>query len=528
MAGETRTARDNFLGMWRETSMTSRIVAGAVILGMVGMLTAVAWWSLQPSYVTLIRDTDPQSAMQIADLLDTEGIDYQMTFSGKGIMVDQSKFHRANALAAGIVPQGNLEQAAASSGSLWTSSPSSQFETRILQKQLALEKAIGRLEGVRSATVQLAIPEESPFEDRQQELSASVTVDFEHGIPGDRKIASAITFIVAKSVPGMLAENVAITDTRGNVFQGNGGDMGVISEQMEIRQAEERDKKQKIESLLNASLGPGKFTIAVTVEKDFVSTERRKKILDPKQKAVLTEDSTTTKALGTDPLALGNVGIGNNLPAAARAKTDSDVVSEGEQIKITYDVGHEELSTIDPGGKNTRVTVAAVVQLTPDPSIDARSTEDGAEVATTSAPPEPIMTVEQVEAIIRDAINLVEGRDEVTVVSLEKLGRDEPLLAELLAPPSTIETILPLLRNGSLGLAALVALFLGMKTVGRLRPVSVPEEPGNAVSPEQARRLADLSALARKNPELLSNIMAAWINDARPKSTSSGSTKKAA
>ncbi|MGI9516417.1 MAG: hypothetical protein ACR2NP_05205, partial [Pirellulaceae bacterium] len=84
-------------------------------------------------------------------------------------------------------------------------------------------------------------------------------------------------------------------------------------------------------------------------------------------------------------------------------------------------------------------------------------------------------------------------------------------------PPSPLESWMPLIRNISLGVAALVALILGLLTLKRITPVEVPGGGDGKVNmtPQRARQLTELTTLARKNPELLSSIMAVWISDER-------------
>lgn len=156
-------------------------------------------------------------------------------------------------------------------------------------------------------------------------------------------------------------------------------------------------------------------------------------------------------------------------------------------------------------GTIKRLTVAVTVQLTDTP-------EEG---ASDSAAPEnqPRVTLEQVEEIVKSAVGFDETRsDQIEVLSVAQLVGETSLL-ELVETPPVIESWMPLIRAVSLGIAALVALVLGLLTLKRIKPIQVPGNDGSSVSPQRARQLSELATLARKNPELMSSILASWIND---------------
>ena len=67
------------------------------------------------------------------------------------------------------------------------------------------------------------------------------------------------------------------------------------------------------------------------------------------------------------------------------------------------------------------------------------------------------------------------------------------------------------------GLGATLAFFIAVLALRKLRPVIVQEDNGPGFSREDYERMAELSQMARANPEIAARILSTWIGEGTPK-----------
>ena len=405
------------------------------------------------------------------------------------------------------------------------SDPATADRRMINLKEMELGETIKRLKPIESARVHLGIPNPVPFARDRKEKTASVTIQMRAGQVLSRKLANAIISTVANGVEGLDPARVNLTDTEGNQFdfeQAANGGAGHLEYQTRL----ERELAHKAESMLDALLGPGRSVVRVTADIDFTKKVVSQKRFDPKSKVIESEKTITTKGTAEDPLAMGAAGAASNLGNAGGQMGTREIVSNSEERDVTYRNGEIiEESTAHPG-QVKRLSIAVMVQLTEDEPVAAEG-EAVAQPAAANPPAQPPISIEDVESIVQKAVGYDPKRlDEIEVVSVPKLVSDNIDLTQLIQPPSAIETWMPLIRNISLGVAALVALFLGLLTLKRIKPIEINNaEPVQGMSPQRARQLSELAVLARKNPELLSSIMSAWMNSTNEEGGQTGSNQ---
>jgi flagellar M-ring protein FliF len=129
---------------------------------------------------------------------------------------------------------------------------------------------IGQIDGVGGATVQLVLPQDQLFQDRQSTAKASVLLSGNSSQlqPG---AVRGIAQLVSGAVKGLSLNNVSITDSTGQLLWPNsagGASDGQIA--ATSKQAAEARYAQSVESNLNAmlmqTLGPGKAQVQVNAD----------------------------------------------------------------------------------------------------------------------------------------------------------------------------------------------------------------------------------------------------------------------
>jgi flagellar M-ring protein FliF len=171
------------------------------------------------------------------------------------------------------------------------------------------------------------------------------------------------------------------------------------------------------------------------------------------------------------------------------------------ESRETSDTEYSHAKTTDTttivGGDILRLTVAAMVDLTP-PKDDPNS---------------PIAALDktQIERVIKQAVGLDTTRgDEIEVLYTSLAPAD-------ISGPSLVETIdkwqfyTEIVRHASLGLAALVALALGLLLLKKVRPLTSDTKAETGLDAERTRLMAELATQARENPDIVSRIVEAWM-----------------
>ena len=500
--------------LWQDLTPAARIGTIITIVVCLGLIGFVGYWSSQPEYVALVNDLETGKAAKVIDKLQSENISAKLSFSGRSVLVDSRRWNEARVSIANIVDASQIDSSGGAGG--WAvMDPTKKGHWLAEQKEQALAKTISSMKQVESATVHLAIPEDTPFVRAKEVKTASVVVHAQPGMPFGRKHAQAIVMIVASSVEGMQPSQVTVTDTIGNVWTGeDSGMMGGVSNQNDMRRAYELELEQKAESQLTALLGPGRAVVKITADMDFTThTTKQNTPVETKVKSseLLTEEKTTQNPR----TALGSPGVSSNLGGAPATSNTRDLITEKSTSDIKYQSSLRETIEEKLPGRIKRISVAATVQLKEStPATDATEGDE-----TPAEPTDPQISIERIEEVIKMAVGFDEKRkDQITVLEGELRGAAQ--LAEMFEPTESLwETIGPIARDVSLGLAALVALVLGMMTLKKLRPVeiTVPEDTG--VSPQRARQVSDMMRLAKTNPDILANVLAAWANEQRDADT---------
>jgi len=151
-----------------------------------------------------------------------------------------------------------------------------------------LARLIKQIKPIQNATVFISIPENSSMFDEQKPKTATVQIVIPSGEKLDPLKVKAISNLLVGSVSGLEAQNIAITDTNGNVYH------SVMNAEDEMLQKlEENDKymQQKISKQLDRLVGPGNYVATVSTFLRQAPIEKFSIEYDPNKKASVTEQS---------------------------------------------------------------------------------------------------------------------------------------------------------------------------------------------------------------------------------------------
>lgn len=234
-------------------------------------------------------------AIEIQALLAREGIDASRRIDGTKSTIylkNYTQSQRDMALLA-IVKSGLMDQNVGleifDKGDFTSTKEDKRIRlARAINGELA--RLIRKIDPIENASVFISIPEQTMFTSLQKPITATVQITIPTGDRLEQIKIKAITNLLLGSVTGLVADNISITDTNGNVYT------SIISSEDEMQEkAEENDKymQQKVATQLDRLLGKGNYVATVSTSLRQAPMEKTSLIYDPNRKTSVSEQSFT-------------------------------------------------------------------------------------------------------------------------------------------------------------------------------------------------------------------------------------------
>lgn len=525
---------DSVSSTFARLTPVQKIALGAAALTVVAGTVVLTRSEAATQMAPVFSDLEARDAASVTEELTSQGVEYELTDGGRTVLVPKDDVYDLRiALSGQGLPNSSEGYALLDRQGLTTS----DFRQRI-DYQRALEGELARtlraIDGVDSATVHLALPEESVFVDEPAKPTASVLVRSSGLSEISSGQVAAMVHLVASSVKGMSPEDVTIADASGTVLAAGGETGGVASTgdgRADATTAFERDLAGSIRSLVGSVAGHG--NVSVTVQADLDLTERQETSerfdsSDPETGVVVSERTSTETYAGGEAAAetgvLGPDGATVAAPVTVPADGNTYLRDDAER---TFAVNRTVESVVEAPGKVNRVSVAVLV------NEEAVSEEQLASI----------------EEMVATAAGVDPSRgDQVTVARLPfdtTAGEAALVAADAEAAAQAKADQMSLIRTGVIGLVVLIAMFLAYRSARRARrevatpidigairaapahaalpiemgdgPVpAVPATPAiNPVTEASRAALDELSVLADRRPEEVAQILHSWLADER-------------
>lgn len=487
--------------IWHDSTAAARLGIALLVVICLGAIIGIGIWSAQPNYVLLANDLTPGQATRLIESLEKANYSYDIEGGGSIILVDKQHWSRAKILLGnlGVVNQDN---------SLADDSPFMDPVSRknVFRHNLErnLEASIEIFENIESAKVHLSIPERQTFLRESAAPSAAVIVQVARNYQFNESHAMSIARTVASSVSGLDEKDVAISDNNGNEYIADGA-MGQLSKQDENRINRERHLASQAQKMLKPFLGEGNFSVAITQDLTYETGTITSEEFDEDNKVMMHETTNTTTKTDVESNAQGVPGSDTNLGGGVESRPlRPTVLSKTVDGSIDYSVPKER---------------KMLTSWTPDLKIMTVSV-----VVNESALSEDIDRTKlkkQIEGLVGQAVGFRPDRDQITV-ELFEFVQAEPV-PEPVAAPFPWEQINEILKNISLGIAALVAAYIAMRAFRKFTPASSE----NAELTSADTQIDQLTEMLQENPEVFSQIIASWSNS-EPDDANSNSESRAA
>lgn len=508
----------------RGFSLAQRVIAiigvAVVALG----ITGIAMWASQPTYTPLFSGLQSSDASAIVDQLRTDGVQYQLTDGGGTIMVPQQSVYdeRLKAASAGL-PSSTTGGYSLLDKMGVTSSEFQQSVTYKRAMEGELANTIAAMKGVKTASVRLAIPEETVFVSEKKDPTASVFVETQNGVTLSQDQVQAIVHLTSAAVTGMQPTDVAVIDANGTVLSAVGtGAVGGADKQAGDYEAR---VKTAVQDMLDKVVGPGNATVAVAADVSKESAQRTEEsyavptdapsLSETTQKETYTgSGGSAAGVLGPDNIAVPNGTNGNGTFNSESATKDNAVDKVTEQRTI-------------PAGAINRQTVSVAL------NSDAIGTVSANE--------------------IRNLVNAAAGIDtkrgdsvSVEMVPFSKVGATEAAKAlQEAKDAAAADQLTGIIRTSIIAGAVVAALIIVIALVRRGRrraaeqseieeeslsfeasPFPIPLEQAAPTVPmqldapdpdspevEAERRRSEIEALAERDPQKTAEYLRSLMDD---------------
>ncbi len=529
-----------------------RALPKPILLGaaaaVVALIVAVAMWSSEPKYKVLFSNLDDRDGGAIVTALGTMNVPYKYNDTGTALLVPADRVYDARLqLASQGLPRGGSVGFELMDNARFGAS---QFAEQInyqrgLEGELA--RSIESMHTVQHARVHLAMPRQSLFVRERQPPTASVLLNVYPGRSLSDAQVSAISWLVASSVPELTAENVSVVDQNGRLLSSPLGEgRGMDADQTRMVRETEQRTVERILTILNPLVGPGNVHAQASAEMDFARREETSEVYRPNQEpgqaAIRSQQTTDQNQRGINPAqgvpgALSNQPPGNaQAPIANPPQTQpprpgqpqqqqqqqqqtttggqnaGGTVSDRRDATTNYEVDRTISHIKQPVGTVKRLSVAVVVNYVRDKDGDLKA-----------LPPEELSKLTN---LVREAMGYSESRGDSLNLVNSQFNDGPPALPMWRDPEmiSLFKTILAWLVGGVL------ALWLYRKvrrSVGDYLYPPVDPEVAEAERIEAQREAQDVAraketdryqdnlerarTMANKDPRAVAMVLRTWM-----------------
>ncbi|ENH98242.1 flagellar MS-ring protein [Gracilibacillus halophilus YIM-C55.5] len=497
----------------------------------IALMIVIGVMANSSNMVPLYSDLSVQEIGQVKEELDARGVPYEIGSAGTSIQVpDESADQLLVDLAAqGIPDSGNIDYSFFAENSSWGTTDNEFDVMKLDAMQTELSNLIASIDGIESAEVMINQPEDPVFvSDQEQPSSASVVLQTQPGYQFQPNQISSLYNLVAKSVPNLSTDNIAIMNQNFEYFdQNNQNNMAnsngnTYNEHQQIKDEIEQDVEQRIQRMLGMMIGRNKVAVSATADVDFTQETRVENRVEPvneENDTLPVSVETITESYTGNPPIEGEAGTGEgevpNYPAGEENQNgDYEMVKESvnnEFDRIKREIVESPYKVRDLG-----------IQVAVD---NTREAEDGTVEELTQ---QEQQNVEDSIASILDSVistsidgsyGEVNPADKTSIVFQPFNGNEMPT-------NTGVTPVIPMwayIVGGSLLVIIIALLFMLRRrrkddTVEEVQTTAVRTEEEEEVPPitqndtsDEAMRRKQLEQYAQDKPEEFAKLLRSWL-----------------
>jgi flagellar M-ring protein FliF len=508
-------------------SLGQKVVIGLLVVGLLLGGFFFYRWITAPTYAPLFSNLASTDASAIVDELNAAGVAYELADGGGTIMVPNEQVYdlRLSMSGKGLPAGSDTGYALLEEQGITTSEFQQQVSyQRALEGELA--KTLEALDGVRTAVVHVALPEDEVFVSDEKEPTASVLLDLAPGTELAGEQIQAVTNLVSSSIEGMEPDQVTVADSTGAVLSAPG--QGVTTAAGDARSQLEQEYEARLSSnaqvILDRVLGPGNAQVSVRADLDLSQRDTTSKTYTYEDGTPPISESTTSEEYTGSGATVGGVLGPEN---TADAGGDGDSAYNKESTTSNNAVG-ETVETVSgaPGAIN-RLTVSVVMDQTVAGNLNQN----------------------QVQDLIGNAVGLDPARgDDITVASMafDTTAADQAA-AELEAAQEAEKQaqMWSMIKTGGIALGiALLVLVVWLRSrrkqdaeeeyeplelpddvmaeldrirIESTRDVAVDNAQAELEAAERARVRGEIASMVSEKPDEVAAMLRGWLSESGSK-----------
>ncbi|MCC7498229.1 MAG: flagellar M-ring protein FliF [Bryobacterales bacterium] len=341
-----------------------RVLLGAVLVLLVSGGFWLAHWNRERDFKPIYSGLAAEDAGAVVSKVRESGVPYRLLENGSTVLVPSSKVAelRLQMASAGLPKTGRIGFELFDKANFGTTDFAEQVNYhRALEGEL--ERSITSLAEVEQGRVHITFAKDSVFTESRQPAKASVLVKLRFGARLSPQNVQSITYLVASAVEGLDPGSVSVLDMQGNLLSRprhhnpDGPDPDDAS--IEYRQKIEKDLLAKINTTLEPLLGADRFRAAVSVECDFSSGEQSEELFDPAKSVMVSSQKSEDTSGASGPA--GIPGTASALPRPAARGAGTALASARRTENIAYQTSRVVKRTKLPQGEVKRISVAMLL-----------------------------------------------------------------------------------------------------------------------------------------------------------------------
>ncbi len=365
MAIDIQSLKERFFQSVSDKSLIKTVLLALGFLTIILLLGAILFKDITAErYGVLYTNLSPDDAGKILSVLQEEKIPYKVEGDGSIILVPKDKIYdvRLKLAAKGLPSSQSVGFEIFNEPKMGATHFQENINyIRAIEGELA--RTIKRIDAIKDAKVNIAMPQDSIFAREEDEPKASVVVSLWPGKDLSKEQVKAIVFLVSHAVAKLKPQNVTVVDNRGRVLS------DLIEEKEEevkdivdIKRKLKREIEKSVQSMLARALGPQKVVVRANVDVETAKVAKEDQIVDPDRVAVVSERKIQEKEKGYSKKPLGAPGTPTNVPATINTGNTTLMKDRNKKdITTNYDVSKSLIKTQQNLFKIKRLTVGVLI-----------------------------------------------------------------------------------------------------------------------------------------------------------------------
>ncbi len=252
------------------------LIIGVVVVVLLAIAILVAVLT-RKQYVNIVNCESTKEAAAVRDLLDSEGLKYNVSSDGLNFEILKEQESDANLLlGANNIPTAAYTIDDVLDGSFSTTEADKQKRYKLFMES-QIEQDVENMKAVKSASAQLTIPDDNGTLIAQNlEKYASVLIELNEGANFTEENAAAIARMIATGLGNDTTDNVTITDVEGRIWFPVEQTYATIEKadtMMMLKQEAESMIKNEVKQVLLGTNEFNQIEVATNISMDFSQRE---------------------------------------------------------------------------------------------------------------------------------------------------------------------------------------------------------------------------------------------------------------